>query len=454
MSSNAIVPVAGRPPALFANRKSSLNAAAMAGVQASFAVIGYKGRNWRIKYRGEENMVTDARGAPVPSLDVIIVGIAQVVAKQWYEKKYTEGDDDSPDCFSVDGIAPDPTSTKLQCSTCAVCPRAQWGSRITEDGRKGKACQDNRRIAVVPLGDPKNESYGGPMMLRIPPMSLNQLANYAQMLERKGASMEFVATRLGFNYDVSYPLITFEASSWLSDEQAELVVGADGNGGISGSEQVARILGMVDSSAPQPAPAAEIPGTPPNVVQMPRQVTAHNPVLNAPYQAQAAQTSSRPAPTPDQYAHRLRFASVQEFEDAFGVSGPPSDQATAAQKQQYEEATQAPQPTPAAVQQADEEKGAPFMIGGALIGGVPHPGMPAPATPRKANPFMTGATPAMEQPNGHANGAAAFQAPQQTQAPAAPPTPAAQAAPAPVAAVQPAPIDMQSAIDELLNAPV
>ncbi len=78
---------------------------------------------------------------------------------------------------------------------------------------------------------------------------------------------------------------------------------------------------------------------------------------------------------------------------------------------------------------------------------------PAPA-PHKPSPFMTAATPATEQPNGHANSATAFQAPSQAQGQAAPPAPVAQAAPAPVAAVQPAPVDMQSAIDDLLNAPV
>jgi hypothetical protein len=382
--SNAVVPVVGRPPALFTNRKSLLNAAAQAGVQASFAVIGYKGRNWRIKYRGEENMVMDARNVPIPSLDVIIVGIARAVAKQWYGQKYTEGSDDAPDCFSVDGVAPDVSSTKPQCSTCAVCPHAQWGSRITDDGRKGKECQDNRRIAVVPLLDPENETYGGPMMLRIPAMSLNPLAIYTQMLDRKGAAVELVATRLGFNYDVSYPLITFEAVSWLSDEQALLSVGPDGNSGICGSEQVARILGLVNGA---PAPVAEqgIPGMPPNVVPMPRPAVAQpaSPLFDP------NTAAGRPAPAP----------------------------------------TPAPAPAPAA---------------------------------HKPSPFMTGPTPAQEQPTFSStdpnvvdvmravNGA--FQAPAQAQAQAAPPP--VVSAPAPVVAVQAAPHDMQSAIDDLLNMPV
>lgn len=257
---NALAPIeAGRPPSVFAKRRSTLNAFAQQGVQASFAVLSYKGRNWRLKYRGEEALLKDDRGQPAMSLDVIIVGVSGAVSKIYYEGKYVEGSDDAPDCYSLDGVMPDPGAAKKQCETCAVCPHNQWGSRITEAGKKGKACQDSRRIAVVPLGDPMNESFGGPMLLRIPPMSLNMLASYASMLERKGASIEAVATRLGFDFDVAYPKLKFEAIDWLTEEQAVMVVGEDGNSGICGDPQVDRMLHDVVSAPEAIAPAQPDP---------------------------------------------------------------------------------------------------------------------------------------------------------------------------------------------------
>lgn len=238
-----LTPIAGgAPPAIAQNRRSNMNAAAQHGVQASFGVIGYRGRNWRIKYRGEELLLKNEQGAPYPNLDIVVVGVSPNISKQWYEKNFTEGSDEAPDCFSVDGVVPDPSSPKRQSPTCAVCPLNAWGSRVSDQGKKGKACQDSRRIAIVPLGDIDNETYGGPMMLRLPPMSLNNFANYAALLERRGASLEVVGTRLGFDYDVAYPRITFDVVGWLSNEQAVKVIGPDGNSGICADPQVTRML--------------------------------------------------------------------------------------------------------------------------------------------------------------------------------------------------------------------
>jgi hypothetical protein len=241
-----------RPPALFNKRRSQLNQFAMEGVSASFAVLSYKGRNWRINYRGEETLLMDANGTPRQTIDVIIVGVSNTVSKIYYGKNYVEGSDDSPDCMSMNGQVPDVGVPKQQSQTCAMCPHNQWGSRITEAGKKGKACQDSRRLAVVPLADPLNESLGGPILLRIPPMTLQALASYAQLLERKGASIEFVGTRLGFDYNVAYPKITFTPLGWLSDALTVLVVGENGESGIRADPNLERMLHITVPSSPSP----------------------------------------------------------------------------------------------------------------------------------------------------------------------------------------------------------
>jgi hypothetical protein len=211
-------------PSVFAGRSlPDMNKAAQQGLQASFAVIGYKGRNWRIKYRGNDELLRDASNRPLSELEVVIVGISPHISKQFYNKRYQEGDAAPPDCFSVKGDRPDPASPDLQCPTCAACPQNVWGSRITDSGKKAKACQDSRRIAVVPYGDIANEAYGGPMLLRIPPMSLANLAKYTNKLDRYGAQPYMVRTMLRFDYDVAYPLIVFQEVAWLDEDAAHAV---------------------------------------------------------------------------------------------------------------------------------------------------------------------------------------------------------------------------------------
>lgn len=222
-----LVPFKGNmAPAVFSQFGAlpDLNASAQAGIQPSFATISFKGKVWSIKYRGEVDMVPDARGNPAPNLDVIIVGINPAISKQYYEKKFSEGDVEAPDCFSVDGIAPDPASPHKQNAACATCPKNVWGSRITESGKKAKACMDTRRIAVVPAGDVRNETYGGPMMLRLPATSLATLDAFSRECARFNAQPFQVITALGFDHTLAYPQITFKPLGWVSDpEQAATI---------------------------------------------------------------------------------------------------------------------------------------------------------------------------------------------------------------------------------------
>lgn len=306
---NALAPLAGGVPAAFAGQTlPDMNAAASQGLSAGFAVIGYKGRNWRIKYRGEEELLKGADGVPVAILPSVIVGISPNISKQFYDKRYSEGDDAAPDCFSLNGTTPDPQSPKPQCQTCAACPQNVFGSRITEAGKKAKACQDSRRVAVVPLGDIENASYGGPMLLRLPPMSLPNLATFSREIGRYGAQPYMVATNIGFNYDVAYPEITFAAARWLTEDEAKRVVEA------MGDPQVERILSSTSEqeAAPAPAPSALSQGGPPAAFQAPAPAAAPaptvvaQPVAPAPVAAKppsafatpAAPVTNPPAPAP------------------------------------------------------------------------------------------------------------------------------------------------------------
>lgn len=191
------------------------------GVAPSFPIISFRGKVWRIIAGGEELIVQNSDGDPVASMKFVIVKSSPHVSKLFYEKKYAEGDDNPPDCYSTEGVKPDPDAPKKQSPTCAACPMNQFGSRITEDGKKAKACTDNRRVAVVQY--PRVDHNLGPALLRVPPTSLGNLMKLGSALEKAGVPYQAVAVKVGFDQSVSYPKLTFTPTDVLDAEKAQII---------------------------------------------------------------------------------------------------------------------------------------------------------------------------------------------------------------------------------------
>src|SRR4051794_29614689 len=82
-----------------------------AGIQASFAVVKYRGKVWSVNYRGEESPVMRADGdGQANSIEVVIVKASPVLQKTYYLEGWQPGSTASPDCFSNDGLKPEATS--------------------------------------------------------------------------------------------------------------------------------------------------------------------------------------------------------------------------------------------------------------------------------------------------------------------------------------------------------
>jgi hypothetical protein len=328
--SNIIPFRAGSVPAAFANVANlpNMNAAAKAGLTPSFCVIGYKGRNWRLKYGGEEEMLKEASGAPTPTLDVVIIGISSAISKIYYDKKFAEGDDQAPDCWSTDGMKPDISAAKKQNDLCATCPKGAWGSRITDAGKKAKACQDSRRLVVVPADDVDNEGYGGPMLLRLPPMSLSNLAAYTRELEKHGAQPFMVRTVLGFNYDVAYPEITFQTTGWLDDATANEIATALNDPRVDtilAESSITGDEGKIQTDAPSTTGAALAGGRPAPATQTQAEAQAPQEDVNERARANAARLSAEAAkaagPKPMTAREKAAAAlAAAEAEEAAGVA--------------------------------------------------------------------------------------------------------------------------------------
>lgn len=141
-----------------------------------------------------------------------IVGVivfSKMVKAYWPEA----GSNNPPQCSSKDGRIGigDPGGD------CATCPFSQWGSK---QGSKGKACKDSRLLFIMRPEDAL------PLVVSVPPSSLNAVKKYLLRLTAKWLPFHAVMTRLSLEIDktaegVKYSKIVPSAAGVLTPEHAE-----------------------------------------------------------------------------------------------------------------------------------------------------------------------------------------------------------------------------------------
>ena len=282
---------------------AAIDASLGEGIRSSYAILSIKASRWRIKYKKNETPLQamnqhTGRVEPIPSLEMVIVKANGFLNKQYYKGKYVEGSNSPPDCYSLDGKVPSASVKAPVHSNCAMCPMNQFGSLIGDNGVKQKACRDTKKLAVVPLADLRNESWGGPMLFRVPPSALGDLSKLADALKARGFPYNAVAVRFSFDLDASHPKPIFNAIRALTDEEAETVLelyNSDGTAAVLADNDI-----VVDHDKPKEAPQADPIFEQPTVAVGPapvQQAPAPQP-QQAPVQAQAP--SVQPIPPPVQ----------------------------------------------------------------------------------------------------------------------------------------------------------
>lgn len=235
MSSQHMVPFeAPQLPAHIAALSGVSEDDLISGTGGGFPVISIKGKVFTI-VRGEEKVLVKRPGEdePAGSIEVVILRANPALSKTYYPDGYVEGTADKPTCYSDDGIAPAKDAAEPQSQKCAICAHNQWGSKISENGSKVKACSDVRRLAVAPVGQ-----LNDPMLLRVPAASLAPLGQYGDQLKKRGVKYPSVSTKVSFDFSVAYPALTFKPVAFLSEEMAAQVVD------VMKSDIVTRIVGM------------------------------------------------------------------------------------------------------------------------------------------------------------------------------------------------------------------
>ena len=229
---------AQRDPAL-ANLPDDDNLAS--GIGTAYAIVGYKGKSWSLRYRGENHLFKtkvkmddgSVREQLSRTIDVVILDAAPGKSKSYFPN-YEDGAGDPPLCASLDGIVPDPGVEQKQAEACAICPRNEL--KIQANGRRGKECTDYKRLAVALMPNATKPMFGEPLMepvfLRVPPASLNALVLLEQKMGKKGLGYHYSAylTRISFveldakGHPMSYPQMQFFAVRPLTGEELKPIL--------------------------------------------------------------------------------------------------------------------------------------------------------------------------------------------------------------------------------------
>ncbi len=229
-------------PAYLKPKGTVVNPFAAAVSAGGFPVVSIKGKVWHISRGDEKVLVTkpDAEDEPASSLEVVIVAAGSGKSKVYYVGGYVEGSTDKPACYSNDGVAPAADAATPQAKKCAICAHNVWGSKVTESGKQSKACSDSWRLAVAPAGQ-----LNDPMLLRVPAASLKALGEYGSLLAKRGVEMYHVVTKIGFDYTVAHPALTFKPIGLVSEsmlaeieetresEVTKSIIGAPGTPGAA-----------------------------------------------------------------------------------------------------------------------------------------------------------------------------------------------------------------------------
>lgn len=230
---------------------SDLNADLTSHAGGGFPIVSIKGKVFAIVRDGERKILPNPKDpdSPATSIDAVLVKANKGTSKVFYADSYDEkAENKKPDCFSNDGAKPDAGATKPQAKSCATCPHNQWGSKVGENGSKGKACQDSVRVAIA-AADQVND----PMLLRVPPASIRALGEYGQMLAKRGVAYNMVVTKIGFDMEAPTPKLTFKPVGLLpEDAYAEVC-------DVMASDTVQKILGGGGFPADVAEPAEDAP---------------------------------------------------------------------------------------------------------------------------------------------------------------------------------------------------
>lgn len=189
----------------------------------------------------------------MPGNQVCVIVLDWVRENTLYAERYEADNPKPPICYAFargpeeeDEMGPhpsmqaDPNYFQPQSDICKTCPHNQWGSA---DKGRGKACQNRRRLTMIPAGvflpkrgsrdfdleifdDPKHYETADTAFMKLPVTSVTAWGKYVhQVGEATNRSPDGVITRIFTEPDPKYQYtINFEMLEKVPDELVQAVI--------------------------------------------------------------------------------------------------------------------------------------------------------------------------------------------------------------------------------------
>lgn len=221
---NMIPFVAGQVPAHIA----SAFAADESNIAPKITIpsLSFRGKSWRIVLDDQETLVTNKDGEPSTIVSVFILDQIKRRSRNFYEGDYVPGENKAPRCSSIDGVTPDAFIVDPIATTCATCPNAVKGSKITPSGKATTLCAATKRVAVLPAAKLDFPA----LLMRLAQTSMwdkntektewRAWDQYMDFLRASGVTNTVqVVTKIKFDHTVEYPKLLFKADRWATAEE-------------------------------------------------------------------------------------------------------------------------------------------------------------------------------------------------------------------------------------------
>ena len=153
-------------------------------------------------------------GQKGPTLECVLLDFVWFMVN--YPGAYNANNPQKPNCFAVGrenpepkpgeiGLKPHPDVKDPQSETCEECPKNQWKSAHSGNG---KACKNQRRLVVLA---PDADGGSEPMSMYVSPGGLKFFDAYVSRLQNEHGLLPVqVITKVSFDVNQTYPLLNFE----------------------------------------------------------------------------------------------------------------------------------------------------------------------------------------------------------------------------------------------------
>lgn len=241
--------------------------------------LSLRGKVWRyVDVDGTETPMVDEEGSPRAAIYVALVDARPNVSRYYFKNAYDPDVQEGAACFSVDGVRPHEKSPEPQAASCALCPMNRVGSKITEGGKKTRACGMKKDIVVAPCSPKGHVSESAiPVRLGLPAVSAFNLDRLVKETRTKSGgklSIRSLVLKLTFNIESAFPEVQFTPVALLDAESIsklehmkhdDAVVAWVGGAVVDEpvtSDTQADNVAPAKSSEPSPTTDEEVPSTP------------------------------------------------------------------------------------------------------------------------------------------------------------------------------------------------